>query len=521
MDSILENQRKLHEERERTIDTIVKEIMSDKKTHKANINSQQRRYHACTESLERMYTDTEGIRKREVDAIAGPNEFAEFYARLKLLKDAHRRNPDELAEPLSMEFQKMHEEIADPEREETDMVQFTDEEGYGRFLDMHALHALYLNLKAVKKIDYITYIGQFDKFIEIPRNTTKKTGAYKEYLHALKPNITYSSRLFIQDYLVYFMERTRPLHNFAEDFQKSDTEVKRMFSEGTLPGWPPLTTPQQVNSCGSFLFLMTTLFDFTIIQATIDISAYSSPFELESLGLDRLKAALMTLGLKCGGTLKERAERLFASKGVRAGEIGRDALAKKADNSKEQTRILSLAMLEGHINMGSVLSEERDATRENVERKQARTVGENEDDDEEPQVESDDEEDSGVPYNPKNLPLGWDGKPIPYWLYKLHGLNISYSCEICGNQVYKGPKAFQKHFNEWRHSHGMRCLGIPNTAHFANITQIKDALDLWNKIKGEKERQKWNPDLDEEYEDTSGNVVNKKMYEDLKRQGLL
>jgi hypothetical protein len=29
---------------------------------------------------------------------------------------------------------------------------------------------------------------------------------------------------------------------------------------------------------------------------------------------------------------------------------------------------------------------------------------------------------------------------------------------------------------EWRHAHGMRCLGIPNTAHFANVTQIEDAL---------------------------------------------
>ncbi|EPB77025.1 hypothetical protein ANCCEY_03859 [Ancylostoma ceylanicum] len=264
------------------------------------------------------------------------------------------------------------------------------------------------------------------------------------------------------------------------------------------------------------------LSEFTTLQATIDVSAYSSPAELESLGLDRLKAALMALGLKCGGTLKERAERLFASKGVRAGELGRDALAKKAEDSKEQTRIATLAKLEEHIKcIGNLLSEERDATRENVERKQARAAGENEDDEEEPQVESDEEEDDGVPYNPKNLPLGWDGKPIPYWLYKLHGLNISYSCEICGNQIYKGPKAFQKHFNEWRHSHGMRCLGIPNTAHFANITQIKDALDLWNKIKGEKERQKWNPDLDEEFEDSAGNVVNRKMYEDLKRQGLL
>ena len=28
-------------------------------------------------------------------------------------------------------------------------------------------------------------------------------------------------------------------------------------------------------------------------------------------------------------------------------------------------------------------------------------------------------------------------QPIPYWLYKLHGLNISYSCEICGNFTYR------------------------------------------------------------------------------------
>lgn len=68
-----------------------------------------------------------------------------------------------------------------------------------------------------------------------------------------------------------------------------------------------------------------------------------------------------------------------------------------------------LAKLEGCIKcMGAILMDERDATRENVERKQARTVGENEDDDEEPQVESDEEEDDGVPYNPKIFPrMGW------------------------------------------------------------------------------------------------------------------
>lgn len=125
-----------------------------------------------------------------------------------------------------------------------------------------------------------------------------------------------------------------------------------------------------------------------------------------------------------------------------------------------------------------------------------------------------------MPYNPKGLPLGWDSKPIPYWLYKLHGLNLSYSCEICGNQVYKGPKVFLRHFSEWRHSHGMRCLGIPNTPHFANITKIADAMALWKKLQDSNESG-WNPEMDEECEDSKGNVVSKRIYDDLKRQGLL
>lgn len=41
-------------------------------------------------------------------------------------------------------------------------------------------------------------------------------------------------------------------------------------------------------------------------------------------------------------------------------------------------------------------------------------------------------------YNPLKLPLGWDGKPIPYWLYKLHGLNQEFKCEICGGYSYWG-----------------------------------------------------------------------------------
>ena len=37
-------------------------------------------------------------------------------------------------------------------------------------------------------------------------------------------------------------------------------------------------------------------------------------------------------------------------------------------------------------------------------------------------AEEESDEEEGAIYNPLKLPMGWDGKPIPYWLYKLHGL---------------------------------------------------------------------------------------------------
>jgi len=157
-----------------------------------------------------------------------------------------------------------------------------------------------------------------------------------------------------------------------------------------------------------------------------------------------------------------------------------------------------------------------------VERKQARTAEELEEEDEADNVNEDsDDEDEQVLYNPKNLPLGWDGKPIPYWLFKLHGLNLYFKCEICGNHKYRGPKAFQRHFAEWRHAHGMRVLGIPNTAHFANVTEIDDAIALWDKLKDFKASERFSADQEEEFEDNMGNVVNKKTYSDLIKQGLL
>ena len=136
--------------------------------------------------------------------------------------------------------------------------------------------------------------------------------------------------------------------------------------------------------------------------------------------------------------------------------------------------------------------------------------------------DSDDEDEDDAPiYNPKNVPLGWDGKPIPYWLFKLHGLNHFYPCEICGNESYRGRRNFEKHFTESRHAYGMRCLGVPNTKHFHGVTKIADAQELWGKLRNVLEDNQFDVDQEEEYEDSHGNVVNRVQYEDLGRQGLL
>lgn len=62
------------------------------------------------------------------------------------------------------------------------------------------------------------------------------------------------------------------------------------------------------------------------------------------------------------------------------------------------------------------MSPQRAQTKENVQRKQARTDGERDDsENEESEEESVDDDADDVPYNPKNLPLGWDGKVVNFY----------------------------------------------------------------------------------------------------------
>ncbi|XP_047611042.1 splicing regulator SDE2 [Phacochoerus africanus] len=70
-------------------------------------------------------------------------------------------------------------------------------------------------------------------------------------------------------------------------------------------------------------------------QETIDLLAFNSVADLELLGLEKLKCELMALGLKCGGTLHERAARLFSVRGLAREQIDPALFAKPSKGKKK------------------------------------------------------------------------------------------------------------------------------------------------------------------------------------------
>jgi hypothetical protein len=66
----------------------------------------------------------------------------------------------------------------------------------------------------------------------------------------------------------------------------------------------------------------------------LDLSKFSAAQELEVLGLDRLKEELQERGLKCGGSLGERAARLFLLKSIPLEKLDKKVFAKPAPGKK-------------------------------------------------------------------------------------------------------------------------------------------------------------------------------------------
>ncbi|KAL3898355.1 MAG: hypothetical protein SGPRY_012857 [Prymnesium sp.] len=512
--TLLERARTLHEELEVLERTMYSELgdpassklkRADEVARDQVVATLLSAHRERAEQLATLYEDTDGARRDEINGMSGSTVFTAFYDQLKLIREYHRRFPRPAA--MENEEQAFLTEVLENAAD----AGFTGEEGEGKYVDMHDIHEMYLNLKGVPKLDYCSYLKSCTDLQKID-TTTASGGAYARYLEALRA--CWRS----------FLERTQPLMPLDSMLADAEAEFGKKWAEGGVSRWQK---------------------GKPVSAEPLDLSSYESASDLEAMGLDGLKAQLCAHGVKCGGSLKERAERLFLLKHTPRDKLPKKLLARPEEKAGGEQKSsvgggnYTLALKEEMVSrMGQLLADCIEDTADMVEKKQARTYDEIERDllaaaeQEQPAEEEEEDAEDKPIYNPLNLPLGWDGKPIPYWLYKLHGLNLEFKCEICGNYSYWGPRAYERHFqaswpsvrsflSEWRHAYGMKCLGIPNTKPFHGITLIEDAYTLWAKLKAESGGTAFNPELDEEFEDRAGNVMNRKTYTDLARQGLL
>mmetsp|Transcript_12726 Transcript_12726/g.30935 ORF Transcript_12726/g.30935 Transcript_12726/m.30935 type:complete len:500 (-) Transcript_12726:510-2009(-) len=496
--TLLEHTREAHEEVERLERAIVIDFRTEAVTHKERLLQNHRVNRMLDETakkskkLRSVYEDSDDVRKEEIAALGGGhNVFSAYYDRLKEVRDYHKLYPGFHA-PSADDFLAPFKADAP--------LEFSGEEANGRFLDLHGLHHTFQNSAFGRQLDYIVYLSQLADFASIPRDKKFSKG-YSEYLSVLL------------EYLQRFHSRVKPIVFMETIVKKADDEFEEQWSAGVIPGW---------EDKGVRATALTG-------EGIVDVETFASPLELEAIGADAIKVALGKMGLKQGGTEEQRRDRLWAIRGKSLAEVDKKHFAKGAapaagpeEATKREESAKAVARLEGLAerlleHLAAVVS----ATKGNVEKKATLSLAELEAEAEEDDdfVEEEEEEEEEV-YNPLKLPLGWDGKPIPYWLYKLHGLNLEFTCEICGNYSYWGRRAYERHFKEFRHQHGMRCLKIPNTKAFAEVTTIADALLLHRALEAKKEG-KWDRVTDEEYEDADGNVYNKKTYEDLRKQGLI
>jgi len=473
-----------------------------------------------------IYQDKDGMRTDDINALAGQRSdkkqgdvWTSFYDKVKEVKDYHRRFSINQGLPELQSAEWFYHRAF--EADASDKL-FSGEEELGKRVDMYEHFDKFINLKKVSalrrtrfreatyarmkdklkkrkadelepddpaveetvekeynELDYIEWLKTFDQFHDIPRYCKYRDKTYSEYLEGL---ISYQRN---------FQLRTQPLGSIEKLEQQFDKEFEERWAARAIPGWQDPTHKEKL-------------------------------FCLPSDKLFNNEAVMKS----------HQSGKLYKKKLAAVQQLSMEEQKQLVVSSEEEDR--RIARLESHAGKWhDLLSDTITETVQHLQKKQSQTAEEM-DMDKDNADSDDDDLDDGVDvsgdemrdeerpiYNPLNLPLGWDGKPIPFWLYKLHGLGIEYKCEICGNYSYWGRRAFERHFQEWRHAFGMRCLKIPNTAHFKEITKIEDAITLYEKLKRDAEEQTFRPDQDVECEDIQGNVMSQRAFEDLRRQGLV
>lgn len=363
---------------------------------------------------------------------------------------------------------------------------FSPEEAFGKNLDLRALHEQYVRLIG-KKVSYIEYLRSFHSptFVEFP---SANRNDYEQYIRSL------------WDYIDGFFKRANPLN----DMNSMQKAIEEKFKAETVVEEPEKKDGNP-NENGE-----------------VYCKACDKVFNKESVYKGHLE------GKKHKKNIKRMEEQEQPSKLLESQEIEK--------NTGNDLRYIEFKIQY----LAELLKETIEDTINNVERQEAMTEREkiielneiagdeseyttanSEPSEDSDNQGSDDEDEDREMF--KQLPTGIDGAPIPFWLYKLQGLHHTYNCEICGNLEYKGRVAFEKHFGSPKHQQGLKFLGI-DSQHmklFANITNINEALELWDAIKKQERSQVGEVQDSIEVEDNEGNVMSESDYIELKKQGII
>lgn len=519
---LLEDQRFIHEDLERLEQAVTDRIceeprnIKDRLIRDHQIDGFLTRVQDQSARLVNIYKDRENQLQKEKLLLSSGDPFEEFYKQYEAIKDHYKKYPNETVENLERAYKRRRPDDGETITTEVDNM-FTGEESNGRFLDLVQLHEEYLNLPGIKRhLSYIQYLDNFDAF-EPPRMPIKRANKVNDRYLAYVANLA--------SYLEGFIRRTRPLENLPKTFRKIEREFESDWNAGIVPGWTKedSSTTNKTDTAGP---------QTEGTGSGVWCSACEKEFSNQNVYDAHLK-----------GKKHIRNAEIKASTNTMNGATSASATVTSATGTALKERLI--ASHEYRIRtLTGLLSNERSNTRVNVERRAGMTERERqteldalyaEDDaavaasaNRDPDADSDAGSTSSEKiYNPLKLPLAWDGKPIPYWLYKLHGLGVEFSCEICGNFVYMGRRAFDKHFGEQRHIYGLKCLGITGSsamgglALFREITGIEDARRLWEKLKREEGEKRREGEGVVQMEDGEGNVMPERIYLDLQKQGIL
>ncbi len=121
------------------------------------------------------------------------------------------------------------------------------------------------------------------------------------------------------------VEKDKIVTSSTEEIQNNEKEKESK---------PELDTEKEIPVQIEITAITTT--EETIKEPGFSLETCQNAEELEGLGMEKLKTLLQSQGLLCGGTLKERALRLFSTKGKKPEEYDPKILAKSSNSKKRK-----------------------------------------------------------------------------------------------------------------------------------------------------------------------------------------